>query len=298
LSPDLPSSEINNFGLLRIIFALLVIVSHASELKYGNRSHEVLDRVIGVSFGEIAVLCFFLVSGYLVIKSYMNSPSIVVYLRRRVRRIYPAFIACFLLCLFPIAYFAGGHLNYLFSVGLFKEFFKILILQTPFIPGTFEGLPYPVLNGAIWTIAYEFRCYPLVIVMGYLGLFRPAIYVVIAAVSVVVATIELPHSMAFGEYVFGLPFATARFTAAFLVGGAFYILRDHFIYDTRLAMLAAALMMISVVLKTPVITAFIVFGSYLVFLAAFAFPLKRIASLTGTTDISYGVYLDPKYCLL
>src|SRR5207244_9380332 len=98
----------NNFGPLRLLFASLVVVGHAPELHDGNRSREILSNIIDVSAGELAVLCFFLVSGFLIVKSYNDSSSVSSYLLKRALRIYPAFVACFTICLLVIAPFSGG----------------------------------------------------------------------------------------------------------------------------------------------------------------------------------------------
>ena len=82
----------NNFGLLRLIFASMVIVSHSPLLLDGDRSREFLTRIFGtLTGGDVAVDGFFLISGYLITKSFIDTPAIVSYLKRRVARIVPGY---------------------------------------------------------------------------------------------------------------------------------------------------------------------------------------------------------------
>jgi peptidoglycan/LPS O-acetylase OafA/YrhL len=154
------SSHNNNFGLLRLCFAFLVIVSHSFELIDGNRSREPLTRLFGtISFGELAVDGFFLLSGYLIVQSFDRSDSMATYLRKRVLRIYPGYIVAYLACLLLVAPFSGADMSALQGLGGVKAFFHLLKLGMPVLPNAFAGQPYPALNGSMWTIAYEFRCY-------------------------------------------------------------------------------------------------------------------------------------------
>ena len=96
-------------GILRLLFATLVIVSHTAEMADGNRSREPLTRLFGtISFGELAVDAFFVISGYLIVASFMASDTISSYLKKRCFRIYPGFIVASLICLFVVATLVGG----------------------------------------------------------------------------------------------------------------------------------------------------------------------------------------------
>ena len=163
-----PTNEkFNNFGVLRLVFAALVIISHSPELVDGNRSRELLTRLFGtLSFGEVAVDGFFLVSGYLITKSFAERPDWYSYVTKRVLRIFPGYTIAFWVCIIIIAPLAGH------SGSSFRNFSHNLLrnitLSQPDIPDVFNGMPFPALNGAMWTIPYEFRCYLAVLVGGLL----------------------------------------------------------------------------------------------------------------------------------
>ncbi|KZC03268.1 hypothetical protein AU375_00506 [Methylobacterium radiotolerans] len=281
----------NNFGSLRIALALLVIIGHAPELIDGDRARDFLVRITGSFFsGDLAVDGFFLISGYLITKSLQSSRSLKSYLSRRIARIYPGFIAAFIVSILLFGSLSGGSLS---DIPAVKSVTKLFILGLPVVPGAFAGLPHPDLNGSMWTISYEFRCYVLAIGIGALSTLAGRRYCLAIIVGLGIlygfrhAVPDIPH----GSPIFGSSSATIRLTFIFLIGSAFYLWRDVIRLTGRGALLA--LISCTGLLFVPPLAepAFAIFGGYLIFWYALATPANRLSQWVDRTDPSYGLYL-------
>ena len=300
LTPDpQPLRHGNGFGFLRLFFAALVIVSHTPEMADGNRSRELLTRAFGtISFGELAVDAFFLISGYLICASYLAHGNALIYLKRRIARIYPAFIAASLVSLMIVAPLAGASLQVLFQqAGASAQ--ALLLLQMPLAPGVFAGTQFAVLNAPMWTISFEFRCYMLVLVLGLAGAFkRPWLVAVMAAAML--ASFEIYSATALrgvAQHVPGhgllfddLP-ATLRLSGIFLIGALFYLYRQKIIYTPRRALLAALLLIPCLLVPWLAEPALALLGGYAIFALACLSTTGPLSRINDGDDISYGVYL-------
>lgn len=288
----------NAFGFLRLLFASLVIVSHATELFDGNRQREPLTRLFGtISFGELAVDGFFIISGYLVVASYLRRPAIGQYLMRRVARIYPGFIVASVVCLLIVTPLACGGSGQI-ETDKWGAFTRLLLLQDP-TSAAFIGLPHPELNGSLWTIAYEFRCYLLVLALGAFGCFRrPWIIALFAAASLgsfellPLSTFQhfdglLPNSMTW----FGRSDQTFRFAGIFLAGSLFYLLRARVRFTRRALLVSVPALVACLFFSKLAEPAIATFGAYVIFAAARWAGSTPIGRINDATDISYGVYL-------
>src|SRR4051794_17483398 len=102
-------SHKNNIGLLRLVFASLVIIGHSPVMIDGDYRRDPLQRFFAnLSFGTLAVDGFFVLSGYLITRSMLSKPLVWNFLARRILRIYPAFILASLLCVFVLVPATGG----------------------------------------------------------------------------------------------------------------------------------------------------------------------------------------------
>lgn len=161
-----------NLNVLRLFLASCVIFSHSPELIEGTRNHIPLVAYFGgLGLGGLAARGFFILSGALIGASWMNQPELIPFLRKRVLRIYPAFIACSLVCLLVVAPLVS--VNYWHEFAPLSALKRALCLQEVVgISSTFAGSHNPDLNTPMWSIGFEFACYLMVAGMGALGILR------------------------------------------------------------------------------------------------------------------------------
>ena len=76
---DWVSGRSNNFDLLRLCGALLVIFAHQFSLV--NLPPPMVPFVTGIHYGTLGVYIFFVVSGFLITKSFLDNPDIIRFIR-------------------------------------------------------------------------------------------------------------------------------------------------------------------------------------------------------------------------
>ena len=259
----------NNFGLLRLVFASMVIVSHSPALLDGDPSREFLTRIFGtLTGGDVAVDGFFLISGYLITKSFIDTPSVGLYMKRRIARIVPGYAVAFLISALCVGPFVGGESALTLS-GIGRSLTQMATLLPPKVIGVFPGLPYNALNSSLWTIRFEFECYLAVAALGVLGLLRPQFWRAIAWVAAVLLVLSVAGSVEGGHRVHEplLPSLAkdTRFFMIFAIGAVYYLFRDRIKFSAMGAVAAALLLsatMFSWHLSEAGVT---VFGGYLIF---------------------------------
>jgi peptidoglycan/LPS O-acetylase OafA/YrhL len=162
----------NNFDFIRFLAATLVIFSHSYPITTGNNGSEPFGILSNgqMTFGELAVSVFFVISGFLITQSFDRSKNIFYYLKARILRIFPALIMVVILSVFflgPI--FTDLSLKNYFSDPQTIDYFKTITLYwMQFdLPGVFQSNIYPgAVNSSLWTLWFEFFFY---IVVAFLG---------------------------------------------------------------------------------------------------------------------------------
>lgn len=293
----------NNFGLLRVLFATAVLMTHAHVLS-GDTGGDLLQRATGnqAAFSWLAVRGFFVISGFLVYKSFERSSGVLAFLGRRFRRVWPALIALALLTVFVVgSIFTDHSATRYFSKGATWRYaampITIVLGQIPYdLPGVFAEVPHPgVVNGSLWTIAYEVLFYLATAALFVLKRWASALRatVLVAFVSCMVLRASVDGGVL--ELSGGLPFTA--FTWWSIVDMGVFYSAGSLLAACRFAERAPMNLLLGVALVCTVLA---FWSKVYPFAESFLFPLLVIClahlpfkygAWTDEVDPSYGTYL-------
>lgn len=157
----------NNLDCLRLILASIVVLFHL----YALTKLSAFSAFGFVLLPHFAIRSFFVISGFLVYRSYTRSSSVASYFEKRARRIYPAYFTVIVLAAIALCtlstlpfsqYFGYGFWKYIGANLLFLNFLA------PSLPGVFTSGALSAVNGALWTLKIEVGFYLIVPVIHYL----------------------------------------------------------------------------------------------------------------------------------
>ncbi len=292
----------NNFNLLRMAAASMVIYAHAYPLVQGYRgrnpdwSGDVLYDLTGIDSGRIGVQIFFVMSGFLVAQSLSRRPSLVEFFWARALRIVPALLMAILAgaLVFGLAFSELGVRDYLASPELRAFLARNLTLHVPphnALSSVFAANPYPnVVNGSLWTIPWELKMYLSLGLLGLVGVYRHRLWVaVLYAAAFAAFCLALQGARAGGP---GLSMLIAFF-AYFYTGVMLWLFREKIRLDgATLAAGVALLIGVLLLFKGSVLARSVyplVLGYAIIGLALL--PSGPIRAFNRLGDYSYGTYL-------
>ncbi|WP_432534541.1 acyltransferase family protein [Kineococcus arenarius] len=286
----------NALTALRLALAATVALTHGTLLGFG------WQPVWGSAYlGDLAVDAFFVVSGFLVARSYLRLGSLRRYLWHRCLRIVPGFWACLLVVagvVAPVAAVLSGRpaasvltgedtaLSYVTSNALLR----IRQLGVDGVGNPANGGD-PSLDGSLWSLFYEALCYGLVAALGVVGVLRARRWAVLAlCAGLWAATV----AGAAGADV-GSPLVL-RLTFVFLLGSCAFLFAERVPVSGALAALCLPVIAAGLhLLEDHRALAGPAFA-YLLLWAVVRVPLRR----DPRWDLSYGLYIYhwPVYLLL
>ena len=308
----------NNFDLLRLIAAMLVIGAHSFELTRPKPEGAPVT-FLHEAWGELGVIVFFSISGFLVARSWAYDPQPLSFCVKRALRLMPALVLSLLLTALVL-----GPLTTTLPLSDYLQHAqtKAYVLHNAtfqfdyVLPGVFEQDTYfAAVNGSLWTLPLELKAYCLVLALGVLGVLglagRRRLLMPVVAIFLALLTIgSVRSAIPLGDRLVGMmhdiqaPPATmaatragvfqepARMFASFAIGaGLFAVARWIPLRWSVACALAAAWAIIAAVGgagAVPIATAWLL--PYVVLLVGYRTShLVRLPQRLG--DYSYGLYI-------
>ena len=282
--------RVNNFDLLRFIFAFIVLLVHAHVLS-GVESLSVLSQSLSSS---IAVKSFFIVSGFLIFMSYENSHNTKNYFLKRVRRIYPAyFVVVFSCAVFGYALSTYSITSY-WSLDLLKYIVcNLLFLNflSPSLPGVFEGNHLQAVNGALWTLKIEVMFYLFVpfAAITFRKFNRLGVILLFYAISILYSWLLLGKAKESGASIYlELQRQLPGQLTYFMAGAAAYY---YYNYLRKFKVLAVSFALIVFLFKSSV--PWLIFEPVVlaILVVSLAYLIPYLGNFGKYGDFSYGIYI-------
>jgi len=282
----------NNLNLLRFTAATAVVYAHSFGIT-GHTSGEIFYSVYGVGLGDIGVDMFFVVSGFLVTKSFC-SKDLRHFVWARIMRIYPALWVSSLLFVAVVGLFFTP----LPTIEFWSSHDSLLYLlkNATMLPGigaemrlsfAFDSA-HTEFNTSLWTLPLELQMYMLLSVLGIIGALRfPITLVAVASFG----AIGLSGDLLGWFHVFGVD--RARFVFMFFCGSSFYLFREHVPMSGIIAAACIGALAAAAILTSNHVLHRLVLAAVLPFLTLWlgfvpGGPIRRFNRLG---DYSYGIYI-------
>ena len=277
----------NNLNTLRLVFAAMVLLGHSFPVLMRG-SQDALSRLLtSTNIAETGVNAFFVVSGFLIVKS-INRNDIIYYTSSRVLRIYPALIVCTLLTILVMAAYSTLPAAEYFSHNQTKRFLHNMHLSETVIgrlPGVFADRNIEVVNVSLWTLVVELRCYLIVGVLGVLGIFRNRLF---GSIAIMVMLAMIWTDLGPNVPLIHEKEGWHRTFSFFMIGGLAYLNRDAIRLDARIFVFA--LLAFWFLQGTPNYDLMVILPfAYIVLYLSYGPRFRDVTE--GFGDISYGLYI-------
>lgn len=284
----------NNLNIIRLFASLMVVYMHAFAISTGSQTQDIFYMLTNHKSlaGGIAVYIFFIISGFLICRSFDRSSSVISYAKARFLRIWPllfivvmvsALVVGPILTPYPLdIYFKGDILGFL------KNMF--FMSSNTMLPGIFANHYNHSMNGSLWTLMYEVIWYVLVVILSPLWKrFKQTgvVTLLILTALYLLYTYHNPGDIGPISGAFALNFA--KLGMFFAMGMCYYLYEDKIKISFKMFLIAILGLVLGIIFTDFIVT-FCLFGSYIIFYKAF--QKHYVATWYDKVgDLSYGIYI-------
>jgi peptidoglycan/LPS O-acetylase OafA/YrhL len=292
----------NNFDFLRLVGALLVIFFTSYSLLDAYTLDPLVRLTDGVlDTGKLGVAIFFIISGYLITKSWDKRRNIGRFIWARFLRLVPALVGVALTTVFIIGPLTTHQnlLDYFTSLATWSYFSIITVFFPSYsLPSVFIHNPTSIVNGALWTLPVESTMYILVLALGATGILykkRLTIVIILGMAGALLCTIiPVVHSaipIIIHDAITTIDYLISPANMAFfLIGSLYYLFQDRIKYDSRVIMVAFIIWVLTFWSAELLAISYFICIPYIVLGLAFT-RIPYINGIGKKADISYGLYI-------
>ena len=283
----------NNFDLVRLAAALLVVYGHAYAIM-PPQTYEDVMKVIGFAPAHrVGLYMFFLVSGFLVTRAIEARRDYRFFIKSRLLRLVPGLCVSAVVTLALVAPYSSWHIV---NTSHWRDAMLYVIANsTLFSPiagvdgfGIFQNNPLPnVINGSLWSIALEARLYFLLLLLHASGALTSS-----GKIKTATYTLIAIGLFAKSEWLGLRPDSVHLTCAAYFYAGSLSYQLKHYIPTSPIVPATLFMSCLTIVLLSAQVPdelrRYIAHATVYFFVFALAFGSRPI-SLPG--DYSYGIYL-------
>lgn len=283
---ELTTGRNNNLNALRLIAALMVILSHSYSAVNLTEPFAPFYKLRAI--GTLGLYVFFIISGFLITQSFLRQ-SPVKFLQARVLRIFPALLLVVVASVFVIGPLVTKlPINEYFHTGETYHYLQNVTLTSHVLnlPGVFDDRS---INGSLWTIRYEFLYYLLVMLVGIIGILKDrrivlGLFILFVVLNYFDFTNDINNVSSWSNSRFIWLFSY------FSAGVVAYLYREYITLSLKIFSFVVSLLVIAS-FKGGLNDSMMVFLFAYVVLFLGYYPKLNLSWLTKFGDFSYGIYL-------
>ena len=278
----------NCFDFLRFFFAANILLAHLCELSQ-NKS---LEFLANFSNSRIAVQGFFIISGFLVAKSYTNTTSLKEYFIKRAKRILPAYVVVLVFSAMALSFFSSfSFVDYYTDTNVYQYLgwnAIFLNFMHPCLPGLFENNLMCAVNGALWTLKVEEGFYIVLPLIFYAIIKSKKPFLILVSLYL----LSLLYWF-FMDFYLNQPLLAKQLPGylAYFATGIFLFLNFDFVLQHKGKLLIAAIfgLIISNISNFQIDILYPAAFGLIVIIAAYSLPFLNNFGKYG--DFTYGLYI-------
>ena len=306
------------FDLLRLILAILILLTHCSWLVgTSGLTTSIVNYIFHINPDTAATLAhatttstgdptehqltglgrpivlsylpmFFALSGFLVTGSALRTRRLIPFLGLRVLRLLPAlFVEVTLSAVILGAVFTNLSLFDYYSSPKFWSYFLNIFGDIHFnLPGVFTNNTTDVVNSNLWTLPWELQCYVVMSIAIITGIIynRNALAMLFGVATIALIYASLMDGFQIVPAQIGGPTLVYYFATGVLV----FLWRDKFVFHEVFFFIAAAACYVLMMSPRTVFIYPVLLTYITIFIGLFPFPRF---TLIASGDYSYGIYL-------